>query len=77
MTEPQPALQVAGVHASLGGASILRGVDFDVGCGEVVGLLGRNGAGKTTLLRVVTGVLSAERRTTVVTQLLHSFNAQP
>jgi branched-chain amino acid transport system ATP-binding protein len=36
---------------------VLRGVDIEVGDGEVVAVLGPNGAGKTTLARAVTGVL--------------------
>ncbi|HIU40563.1 MAG TPA: ABC transporter ATP-binding protein [Candidatus Aphodocola excrementigallinarum] len=35
----------------------LKDVDFHVGKGEVVGLIGSNGAGKSTLLKVVSGVM--------------------
>jgi ABC-2 type transport system ATP-binding protein len=35
----------------------VRGVDFDVRTGEIVGLLGPNGAGKTTTLRMLTTLL--------------------
>ncbi len=36
---------------------VLRGIDLDVGPGEVVGLMGRNGAGKTTFAASLAGVL--------------------
>jgi branched-chain amino acid transport system ATP-binding protein len=49
-------LSVTGLHASYATASVLHGVDLEVGTGEVVGLLGRNGMGKTTLLRAIAGV---------------------
>jgi len=39
----------------------LDGVGFEVGRGEIVGLVGRNGAGKTTTMRSVMGILHPDR----------------
>jgi branched-chain amino acid transport system ATP-binding protein len=52
-----PMLDVSGLHAFYGESHILHGVDFNVGRGEVVTLLGRNGAGRTTTLKSLLGLV--------------------
>jgi branched-chain amino acid transport system ATP-binding protein len=54
-------LKVAGLQAWYGESHILHGVDFEIGRGELVTLLGRNGAGKTTTLRSVMGIVERRR----------------
>ncbi|MBN9318256.1 MAG: hypothetical protein BGN86_01095 [Caulobacterales bacterium 68-7] len=41
----------------------LRGVDLEVGEGEMLGVIGHNGSGKSTLLRVLGGVMRADEGT--------------
>lgn len=36
---------------------VLDDIDFTVGAGEIIALVGRNGAGKTTLLRTMVGII--------------------
>ncbi len=52
-----PMLQVQGLNAWYGESHVLHGIDFDVGEGEVVTLLGRNGAGKTTTMKSIMGLV--------------------
>jgi len=54
---PDRLLDVTSLSTGYGKIGVLRGVDLNVGAGEVVALLGPNGAGKTTLLRAVSGML--------------------
>jgi branched-chain amino acid transport system ATP-binding protein len=54
MSEP-PLLAIEGLHAAYGRISALKGVDLEVGRGEIVSLIGANGAGKSTLMMSVFG----------------------
>jgi len=56
-------LEVDGLHAGYGPIEVLHGLDFTVGRGEVVVILGANGAGKTTTMRAISGTIG--RRGTV------------
>jgi len=56
MSSPIP-LRVEDITAGYRGNPVLRAVSFDVGAGQVVGLVGPNGAGKSTLLDVICGSL--------------------
>ncbi len=49
-----------------GPVDAVRGIDLDVGEGEIVGLLGPNGAGKTTTLRMLTTLLMPSEGTATI-----------
>ena len=42
-------LQVKGLKASVDGVQILKGVDLEIGYGEVHEIMGLNGSGKSTI----------------------------
>jgi branched-chain amino acid transport system ATP-binding protein len=50
-------LSVEAIEAGYDGAKVLQGVDFDLGGGEALALIGRNGMGKTTTVRALFGLL--------------------
>jgi polar amino acid transport system ATP-binding protein len=49
----RPEIRIEGLHKSFGDNEVLRGIDLEIGQGEVVCVIGPSGSGKSTLLRCV------------------------
>ncbi|HET9078755.1 MAG TPA: ATP-binding cassette domain-containing protein [Acidimicrobiales bacterium] len=60
------AILVEGLHKSFGDVRALRGIDFDVRRGSILGVLGPNGAGKTTAVRILTTLLQPDAGRAVI-----------
>lgn len=56
-----PVLEARGLVCGYGDGPVLKGIDFRLGAGDFVGVLGPNGCGKSTLIRAMSGVLRAEK----------------
>jgi lipopolysaccharide export system ATP-binding protein len=56
-------LSATGLQKSFRGREVVRGFEFTLAQGEVVGLLGPNGAGKTTCFYMVVGLVAADAGT--------------
>jgi len=60
-SEGRVAISVRGLDVERSGELVIEGANFDIKCGEYVGIVGPNGGGKTTLLLVLLGVLPKKR----------------
>ena len=63
MTVDRSILSVEGLHAGYGRTPTLHGIDFRVGRGEIVAIVGRNGVGKSTLMKSLIGLLPSTQGT--------------
>jgi branched-chain amino acid transport system ATP-binding protein len=52
-------LSVTNLHAFYGKSHVLHGVQFEVGQGEIVALLGRNGSGRSTTAKAIMGMVES------------------
>ena len=57
MYNPQPVIEISGLHHSYGSKRVYAELDLQVGRGTVFGLLGKNGVGKSTLINILMGYL--------------------
>jgi len=65
-----PLLEARGISKFFGAITALRDVNFHVGPGEVLGVVGDNGAGKSTLMKILSGLFRPSEGELI-------FNGQP
>ncbi len=53
-------LSISNLHAYYGKSHVLHGVQFEVGKGEIVALLGRNGSGRSTTAKAIMGMVDCQ-----------------
>ena len=55
-----PILEIKNLKKSFGSNEVLKGVDFAVYPGEIIGYIGTNGAGKSTTVKMILGLLKPD-----------------
>ena len=53
-------LKIENLSKSYGNFKALNNVSFEVGNGQILGILGRNGAGKTTTIKSIMGIIEQD-----------------
>ncbi len=69
-------LEVSQLSRSYGQFKAVDKVNFTIGKGEIVGLLGHNGAGKTTIMKMISGYLEPDEGEVTVDGLALSVEAE-
>ena len=64
--DEQAMISVKNLEKRYGSLQAIKNVSFEVGKGEIVGLLGQNAAGKTTIMKIITGFLESSGGTVTV-----------
>ena len=70
-------LHIENLHASIGGTTILRGLDLQIRPGEVHAIMGPNGSGKSTLASILSGRSGYEVTGTVTYQGIDLLALEP
>jgi len=56
MSASKSIVSIKGLKKRFGANEVLKGIDLEVGAGEVIAIIGKSGSGKSTLLRCVNGL---------------------
>jgi phospholipid/cholesterol/gamma-HCH transport system ATP-binding protein len=59
--QAEPVIELVGVHKTLGGAEVLRGLDLQLFPRETLVIIGRSGSGKSVTLKHIVGLLQPDR----------------
>ncbi len=58
---PSNVLELLDIYSSYGEIDVLRGINLEIGRGEIIALLGRNGMGKSTTIKSICGMLTPHK----------------